>query len=417
MTRTRPSCTLLLRAPLALLLSAVPAPTLRAQASAGPEPKPSLVAALKGGTTRIELRYRYELVDQEGISDDAHASTLRTTLAYRSGTLHGFDFRLQAENVSDLGAEDLHANGGFGDRGNGVAGRPTIADPGITAMNEAYVRYRAGDTTVRLGRQELLLDDQRFVGNVGWRQHHQSYRAVQIESGAIANLVVRYAYVDRVYRITGATQETDSHLLNVSAPLPGEVATLTAYAYLLDFDDVPALDSNTFGVELRGQPSVSPGVRVPFEVEHAWQRDAAENPSRLRAGYTHVMGGVTWRGLGLRAGWERLDGDPVDGRFETTLATVHAFQGWADKFVVTPAGGIDDLYLRADGPLGPLRWILVGHRFDAATGDRDYGSEVDFQLDWRAPWEQVLMLRGALYFEDGFATDTNKLWVLSTYAF
>ena len=51
--------------------------------------------------------------------------------------------------------------------------------------------------------------------------------------------------------------------------------------------------------------------------------------------------------FGLKAGYEVLGGADVPNHaFQTPLATLHAFQGWADKFLTTPAAGVH----------GPVRW-------------------------------------------------------------
>ena len=51
------------------------------------------------------------------------------------------------------------------------AGFATIVDPEQTEVNRAYLRYRGiSRLDIGLGRQRIVLDNQRFVGNVGWRQ-------------------------------------------------------------------------------------------------------------------------------------------------------------------------------------------------------------------------------------------------------
>ena len=48
---------------------------------------------------------------------------------------------------------------------------PVVADPEGTDLNQFYVQYAApAGTTVRLGRQRIKLDTERFVGSVAWRQ-------------------------------------------------------------------------------------------------------------------------------------------------------------------------------------------------------------------------------------------------------
>ena len=57
--------------------------------------------------------------------------------------------------------------------------------------------------------------------------------------------------------------------------------------------------------------------------------------------------------------------------FTTPLATLHKFQGWADKFLTTPANGLEDLYatasvtLKGVGALDTLGFIVSYHDYEA----------------------------------------------------
>ena len=62
---------------------------------------------------------------------------------------------------------DDHANGGSGTLNNGVIGRPVIADPELTEVNQAYVSYQGvPKLAVDAGRIEMALGDERFVHRV-----------------------------------------------------------------------------------------------------------------------------------------------------------------------------------------------------------------------------------------------------------
>ncbi len=63
------------------ILAVLIAPPCIADHQAQADEPANLAEALKKGTATINLRYRYENVDDAG-DKDAHASTLRTTLAY-----------------------------------------------------------------------------------------------------------------------------------------------------------------------------------------------------------------------------------------------------------------------------------------------------------------------------------------------
>lgn len=377
----------------------------------------TLAESLKRGKASINLRYRFEAVDQDDFNRDAFSSTLRTTLGYGSKPYKGFKFFVQAENVADIGLENKHNNLGAGDRRNDVTDRPVIVDPPGTEMLQGYAQYQSGASLVRAGRQEVILDDARFVGNVGWRQNHQSFRALVFNNQSVDNLSFTYGYVDRAYRITGATLDIDVNLINAQYNIAG-VGSLTGYAYLLRFDSAGAagLETDTVGAQFKGQQQLG-AARFSYEAEFAHQTDAGDNPNTVSADYLHLMAGAEHRGVGFRVGLERLDGSAEDGQLQTVLATLHAFNGWADKFLSTPVTGLEDLYFRLDGPAGPLRWSVVYHDFGAATGDADYGTEIDFVVNYRTSWAQSFGVKGAFYDAEDFSVDTNKVWLFTGYAF
>ncbi|MCP5118773.1 MAG: hypothetical protein GY953_48800, partial [bacterium] len=157
--------------------------------------------------------------------------------------------------------------------------------------------------------------------------------------------------------------------------------------------------------------------KLLYELEYATQSDAGDNPRKIDAEYLHAVLGGQLRGVTVKAGWERLDGSSRDGQFNTPLATLHAWNGWADKFLATPTNGLEDLYLALDGKVGKIGWKAVYHDFTAATGGADYGQELDLQLTCKASWNQTFGLKAALYDADTFATDTDKLMLWTAYQF
>ena len=44
---------------------------------------------VKEGSIKLDFRYRYEHVDQDGFDKDANASTLRSRITFMSGTVGG----------------------------------------------------------------------------------------------------------------------------------------------------------------------------------------------------------------------------------------------------------------------------------------------------------------------------------------
>ncbi|MEM9558090.1 MAG: alginate export family protein [Acidobacteriota bacterium] len=412
----------------AATLPGLSADTASAQGDAGStSPEPTFLEALAGGETHLSLRYRFETVDDDGFDDTAEASTLRTALSYTTAAWRGWSLFLEAENVAAVFDDDGYNNAGAGSLNNGVRGVPVIADPEVTEVNQAFVRWRGGDAetwgtaTVQVGRQEINLGDQRFVGAVAWRQNHQSFDAVRVQLH-LARVDIDYTYADAVLRIVGDHRQMSSHFF--MAPIELHAGhRLTPYGVWIDFDAVTSLSTSTFGAEYKGKFAMTDAVGLQVELEAAQQRDAGDNPVEIDTDYIMASVGAGFKTdratYGVDVAWERLGG-LGDGQraFQTPFATLHKWNGWADKFLATPGPGLDTLYLRLKGSFGP-RWraMLVYHDFSSDERDFDFGSEIDGELVYTAPWRQTFALKFAVYDADDFSTDTEKLMLWTRYAF
>ena len=381
------------------------------------------------GKVGIDARYRYEHVDQDNALDHANAQTLRTRLSLQSGQWYGLSALLEADNVSRLG------DAAYNDTRNGQTGHSVVADPDGSEINQALLRYDHSLGNAVLGRQRINLDNQRFVGGVAWRQNEQTYDAVLGQLKPLDGLTLTYSYLDNINSIFGpdngrfanrsnpANIEGHSHLFNAQYVLRPEL-TVTAYQYLLGLDNLAltaagahaTLSSKTSGVRLNG---VLQGIS--YALEYAQQKDYADNPQELDSDYYLAELGYTVQGVQLKAGYEVLGGDDGSGNraFQTPLATKHAFQGWADVFLTTPADGIRDAYLGASTALlgGTLQaWY---HDFRAEAGSSQYGEELDLSYGRAIPGIKGLtgLVKYARYDADEFAVDTDKLWVQLQYSY
>lgn len=382
----------------------------------------SFTEALKKGKLAVNLRYRFEYVtdDTTVVTDkDARASTLRTALSYQSQPFHGFAGLVEFENVSVLG-ENLFNNRGAGRLFNGVTDRPAVADPKLTEVNQVYVELTAiPNTVIHAGREEILLDNMRFVGNVGWRQNHQSFDSVSVINKSISKTTVTYSHLFTARRVFGDSKPMNSNLFNVSVQ-PVKSVKLTAYAYLLDYDHPSdfGLTSNTFGFRFSGSRSLAKGWNALYDFEYAKQLDGGNTPHTIDEDYYRLEGGAEKEGcFTFKAGREVLGGSPATGQFSTPLATLHTWNGWADKFLSTPVNGLKDTYVSLGS--NPKKFGLNGifHWFRSQTGSMDYGKEVNLLITYTSPWKQVFAFKTALYRADGFSADTDKVMIYSTYSF
>lgn len=396
---------------LALLM--VPAMPLAAEEE---QEEITLADAVTKGKPILSFRYRYENVEEDDRFDKpAHASTLRTALGYKSLDWKGLSFLVEAENVTVIG-NDLYRNAGYGSLSNGVTDRPTVADPALTEINQAYLQWQNKDNKLQLGREEILIDDQRYVGNVGWRQHHQSFDAFTFANSSLERVDIFYSYVSKVNRITGAVADMSSHLFNVGFKL-GDAGKLTLYGYLLDYTQPENFGSSTstWGGEFAGKYSLNDKTAFLYELEYAQQGDYADNPRSVDVPYYFLMAGGAFKPLTVKVGYEVLGGSVTDGQFSTPLATLHKFNGWADRFLITPVDGLEDLYLQLNGKVGPVGWTVVYHSFGADTGGANYGDEFDFNFGYTAPWKQGFGFKGAFYNADEFSVDVSKIWLWTSF--
>ncbi|MEM8960498.1 MAG: alginate export family protein [Acidobacteriota bacterium] len=378
----------------------------------------SFVDALKGGKVKISLRYRFEGVDDDGFADEAEASTLRTSLSYRTGEYRGFSAFLEAEDVTPIFDDDNYNNAGAGSLSNDVRGVPVVADPALTEINQAYLRWRNDRITVTAGRQAINIGDQRFVGAVAWRQNHQSFDALRIAADLSPKIKLDYTFATAVRRIFGDRQEMESHLFHLPITLAKD-HKLAPYGFWLDYDDLRLLSTATYGIEYTGKVPLSDRFALRFELEAAQQDDQGDNPATIDTDYFLASIGGQGKGWGIDLTWEVL-GDRGDGAlaFQTPLSTLHKWNGWADKFLRTPDAGLETLYVRFKGTLGSSwRYAVVYHDFTSHSGDIDYGTEIDGELVYTTPWKQTFALKVAVYDADEFSTDTQKVMLWSSYSF
>lgn len=388
---------------------------LLAGTAAGQEAeRQTLAEAFRSGSASIDLRYRYEWIADDRFDVEARASTLRTALVYETGSYEGFGLFVEAENVSSIGNAP-YQNTGVGDPSKRRISLPPVADPELTQINQAGLRFTRGATTVRTGRQEIVLDDHRFLGNVGWRQNHQSFDAIRIESSDLAHTTLNYALIRRVHDIRGAAVPVSVHALN-AAVSAHPAARIVGYAYGIDYENAESRSTATFGFEVSGRVERG-GGRLLYEIEYAGQQGSAGNPVSIDAGYVHLLAGGELRGITLVGGWERLGGSPEKGQFNTPLATLHAFNGWADRFLVTPAGGLEDAYVSLRGKTDELQWSATYHVFSADTGGARYGDEIDLEFRYLAPWRQTFAVGAALYDAHAHSTDVRKVAVWTSVRF
>ena len=380
---------------------------------------------LSNGKYSLEIRPRYEFVDEDNTKENANAFTVRTAIGAKFDTLgiEGLGAELQMIDVRNFGADNYAPETG---------GYSVVADGEQTRVTQANLSYSKDGFVGVVGRKGINLDNQRFIGTVGWRQMPQTYDLASVAYKGIENLDLMAAYVWKVNRIfdrdLGGLKvpdfETNTVLLHAAYKASPEL-TITAYDYMIasKFDHI--------GIRATGGTTLDNGVKLKYMAEYAKQNDPSltENSSPFNdsepvqdADYYRFGLSGSHHGYTLGACYEVLGevGSGTDA-FNTPLATLHGHNGWADKFLSTPADGLKDFSVKAsyaDKTFGKLMGVY--HKFDSDAGSVDYGSEFDVVYTKKVMKGVNMMLKGAFYSQGDAATsyvDTTKYWVMFDYKY
>lgn len=358
--------------------------------------------------TTIDLRYRVELVDQDGFDRDATASTLRLRAGLSSPEWSGLSFGAMVHGNRSVFSSS------FNSTANGKTQYPVVADPDDENLSHAWLRYRAGEhfeTTI--GRQRIVEDNHRFIGHVGFRQLEQTFDAATLVWQPAAGWQIDLRYLDKAHRIFGpdnpnpllaeadldAWMGTLTHVMNH--------ATLAVYAHRLMFDDRPASHAN-LGVRLTG--SLPAGHGLDYRIEYARQEGLRELSTVSDQNYIHLRLGQGLEQWHWFAGHERLEGDGHYA-FQTPLATLHAHNGWSDQFLTTPAAGLIDTYVALGTRFGEWNGLIKLHDFRSDQGSSRYGNEYGAMI--ARPLLENLSVEAKLAWFDASEGrgDVTKVWL------
>ncbi len=362
-------------------------------------------------------RLRYETVDQDNALGNADALTMRARLG--AEVAHkGFKVLVEGEGTLAL-VDD------FNDTipGNGVEPFSIVPDPESLELNRAQVSYSDDGFTGTVGRQRVIMGNARFVGNVGWRQNEQTFDAARLQVGSgPVKADAFWAISQRTIfgsDSPNAKFDGDFIFLNLGADL--DVVELTAFSYIIDYETRVGWSSQTFGLTASSSIPLGAGASLNLSGTYATQADAGGNPTDYNADFLSFSAGASVAGFTLTAGYEELGSDGGTASFQTPMATLHAFQGWADLFLNTPANGIRDYNVSLKKGftvpgIGNVTATVVYHDFDSDFGGIDYGSEVDASLGFRVG-PVGLLAKYANYNAKGFGVDTKKFWLQAEWGF
>lgn len=379
--------------------------------------------AITHGKPALDMRLRVEIADQDNLGANAglkrsEAYTLRTRLGYGTKPWKGFMVYAEGENTTAVATNQYND----GTEGPGT-GQTTIADPTNTEVNRVFLNFKRkdwADTNITLGRQRIILDDSRFVGNVGWRQNEQTFDAVSGSTSlGVEDLTLNYTYMRYIRRIFGGSGNSlpnddwraNNHV--VHANYKGfDAVDISAFVYLFEFNRVQLNSSASVGFRLTGDSEITDDLKLIYEASYAYQTDYDNNPVSYNTHYFMGKLSLAQTDLGaLGVGYELLGSDDGDARFVTPLSTAHKFNGWADVFLNNGGvNGLQDVFASVSPKLPwKLKGSLIYHHFRSHEDNKSLGDEVDIVL--KRPINKYLsVLTKAAYFDGNDNGVPDSLW-------
>jgi len=344
------------------------------------------------GNAYADIKLRYESNDTEGGTDAATAVITDAALGFETKDYEGFKALVEYEVVLPLVDEYAPEDPTF----------DPVADPEVKEWNRAQISYKKDGIGAVIGRQRIILDGARFVGNVGWRANEQTFDAATLTYSK-DDLSLHYSFIDQVNGILPKFDaDTTNHLLNAGYKVG--TGKISAYAYLLENDDTDAF-LDTYGVSYTGS-TMADDIKVIYSAEFATQSN-----DDVDATYFALEGGAVVSGVTLALGNETLGSDDGTYGFQTPLATKHKFNGWADKFLKTPDSGLSDTYVKAATKVKGVKLVGFYHMFDAVEGSEDLGSELDLLAVKKIDKTFTVGAKAAFYTAGDNGADTTKMWL------
>lgn len=374
-------------------------------------------------------RLRFEAVDTSTL--DARAATLRMRAGAEIKHSIGLSFLAEAEATSAL----VQSYSPFPfptAESRKRAGFAVVADPANIELNRLQIQRSANSSVVTLGRQRINLDDQRFIGSVGWRQNEQTFDALRGETklGPVG-LDASYAISQRTVfgKDAEARAAFDGRFIFLGAGTKLGSVNVKGFAYLLDFDfeeqkgalAISNADTQTYGARVTGRYTIGSKTSINLAASHARQFSWKQNPNQYATSYLAGEAALSHGSASVTAGYEQLSGDGSHG-FQTPMATLHKFNGWADLFLTTPGTGLRDWYggvafkFAKGTPLPGLGLEMSFHKFSSYVIDVNYGTECDASVSFKIG-RANLLAKLADYRADRYGKNTRKVWLQMEFAY
>jgi hypothetical protein len=282
-----------------------------------------------------------------------------------------------------------------------------LQDNSNVNIHEAWAKVHLSEKMgIKLGRQELVYDDQRLLGSVNWTQQARSHDALLVRfknAGSDFQFDLGGAYNQESENVFGNTYALNNYKVLSYMWMNKQVGDIDASVlFLTDGFELQSGGTNfryTYGTDLNYN-------KEKWQLNGTVYLQSGDDATRQKiSAYMMAINGAYQVGsLQVKAGYDYLSGGSVDddnparNTFNTLYATNHKFYGHMDYFLNIPAntkgGGLQDLHFGAAYSVSEKTNIaLTYHHLALAnsitnpsnnteTLDTPLGSEFDFSLSY-----------------------------------
>jgi hypothetical protein len=382
----------------------------------------------------IDWSARARLADFYG-DESARAASLLLRLNVGTQWSEYLSSQVQVDNVS-RGFKHEHSDG------VDLNGKPIIPDAGGLDLNEAYLAIKVDAWNIKLGRQQINWDDQRFIGGNGFWQNEQTFDALLANIKLFSNSQLSYAYIGNVNRIFGddadkrlpsngggygadaaerpvnllGDHEHHTHIARLDLN-EWDYSELVAYAYAIDNLTAPRTSNNTLGAHYTFTYKMD-AIKYRLKLESALQKQPELSDSPLLPYYL----------LDASLGISHLE---VSGRYEILshkdnanfimpLGSSHDFQGASGQIQNYKAQGLKDASLGLTWRATPFKIETQYHRFNAYTSNEYLGQELDITLSYKPSRKHVVSFLTAYFkpeLDSAVEKDTTHFYLDYAYNF
>jgi hypothetical protein len=381
----------------------------------------SIGESLARGRFTLELRPRYNRIEESNYPETTRGGTVRATAGWRSAPYRGLRFTVEAIHADHLGRKSFNDDAAL----LATSPFPLLPDPRYGGVNQALVEYTGLENLrLRMGRQIVRVDNQRWVSDNDFRQIPQVFDGVAVAYTGIENTELAAQHYWRVRTTSGVTNSLRLSILRAAwNPLPGH--SLSAYGYFHDqaqngaFTGFADSSYRVVGAKAEGAVRMFGSVDIPYIAEYAQQRPYADGDARVDANYWRLGAGLANAHWTARFDQEVKESNKGMYGLQMPLTDFYAFNGWTLHFFNTPRTGLRDRWITLRCALGPVTLYGEAHRFRSDYGSVDLGRENDIGLTYLFNENIVARLQHARYDPGASTPDPSirKTWLTVSYTY